>query len=107
MSLFKKRRQPYYKPYYFQPPMLNKQPWQQPQQPPQQQVKSYYNYIPFSMFKTYPTNEGEGEECADALAQAFVQYRITAEKIYYTESPQVVQLLADMDMENSIKQTRK
>lgn len=59
------------------------------------------------MFKTYPTNEVEGKECANIFAQALAQDGIKAETVYYTESPQVVQLLADMDLENSIKASTK
>lgn len=94
------------------PPALNqqqRQKWQPPQQPPQpkQEIQNIYNTIPYTMFETYPTNEGEGKECANALAQALVQHSIEAETIYYTESPQVVQLLATMDLQNSMKANTK
>lgn len=109
MSLFKKKNNQYQGCYFYPPQWQQPQQYQAPQQPPKQTPKqeSYYNTIPCSMFKTYPTNEGEGKECANALAQALAQHSIEAKTIYYTESPQVVQLLAIMDLPNSTKANTK
>lgn len=104
MSLFNRKKNNQYQGCYFYPPQWQQpQQYQAPQQPPQpkQEIPSIYHTIPYTMFKTYPTNDEEGKECAEALLRTFIRYNISAEKIFYTDSPQVVKLSASLDIDNA------